>query len=71
MQQKRNSSPQDHSQDLTPESEGRVSFYPIAPEDNIPVHYHNDFVRGLSKRHFEVDIDSINGQQITIISKRQ
>lgn len=48
----------------------RTSFYPIAPEDNIPVQHHNDFSRGLSKMHFVVDIDSVNGQQVTIISKR-
>ncbi len=68
--QKRNNNTLAHSLESTPESEGRVSFYPIAPEDNIPVSYHNDFARGLSKMHFTVDIDSVNGQQITIISKR-
>jgi hypothetical protein len=68
--QKRNSSTRDHSQDSTPESEGRVSFYPIAPEDNIPVQYHNDMNRHLSLRKYNVEIDTISGNQIVIISKR-
>ena len=48
----------------------RESFYPIAPEDNIPVQYHNDMNRHLTLRDYNVEIDAVTGQQIVIISKR-
>lgn len=49
----------------------KQDFYPIAPEDNIPVYYHNDMNRHLSLRDYNVEIDVVTGNQVVIISKRQ